>query len=206
MTRACVLVSGGADSAVLLAEACKRFKQVYPVYVRFGLRWEAAEIYWLRKFLRAIRSPVLRPLALLAAPMQDTYGAHWAFSGRVPGYRSQDREVYLPGRNLILLAKSGVLCARQKIPVIHLGSLKGNPFADSSPAFLRLMSDSMSAALQYKINVETPFSRLSKKKVMARGQGLPLHLTFSCLSPHGIRPCGHCNKCAERDRVFKQKK
>ncbi|MDP3543948.1 MAG: 7-cyano-7-deazaguanine synthase [Elusimicrobiota bacterium] len=26
----------------------------------------------------------------------------------------------------------------------------------------------------------------------------PLELTFSCLRPRGVKPCGNCSKCAER--------
>ena len=39
-----VLVSGGLDSAILLAEACRERAAVFPLYVRCGLRWEEAEL------------------------------------------------------------------------------------------------------------------------------------------------------------------
>src|SRR5262245_18078201 len=49
-----VLTSGGLDSAVLLAEACRRHGAVFPLYVRFGLTWEAVEQRYLARFLQAI--------------------------------------------------------------------------------------------------------------------------------------------------------
>ena len=52
-----VLVSGGVDSAVLLAEAVRVYPAVHPLFVRTGLFWEAAELDHLNRFLAAIRAP-----------------------------------------------------------------------------------------------------------------------------------------------------
>ena len=47
--RLAILVSGGLDSAILLGEALPHFPAVYPLYVRHGLFWEAAELQFLRR-------------------------------------------------------------------------------------------------------------------------------------------------------------
>jgi 7-cyano-7-deazaguanine synthase len=52
------------------------------------------------------------------------------------------------------------------------------------------------------VRVIAPFRELSKTQVVRRGRRLPLHLTFSCLSPRQDRHCGRCNKCAERRRAL----
>src|SRR5947209_9300152 len=81
-----VLVSGGLDSAILLAEALRERPAVFPLYVRFGLAWEDAECDHLRRFLDAVRTPVLRPLVLLDMPVRDPYGDHWSLTGNgAPG-------------------------------------------------------------------------------------------------------------------------
>src|SRR6185295_11946541 len=102
----CVLVSGGLDSDVLLVAMARRYSRVYPVYIRQGLKWEAVELFWLKRFLRAIGNNRIRPLQILNLPMDDVYGAHWS-TGRepVPGARTADAAVYLPGRNLVLTVK-----------------------------------------------------------------------------------------------------
>ena len=41
--RVAVLASGGVDSAVLVADHSRRGEVVQPIYIRFGLAWEAAE-------------------------------------------------------------------------------------------------------------------------------------------------------------------
>jgi 7-cyano-7-deazaguanine synthase len=45
---------------------------------------------------------------------------------------------------------------------------------------------------------------MNKQQVMALGRGLPLELTFSCISPVGHLHCGRCNKCAERQAAFRE--
>src|SRR4051812_46271683 len=95
-----VLVSGGGDSAVLLAEAARAYPAVFPLYVAAGLHWEAAERAHLDRFLAAIHTPALRPLHVLQLPVTDVYGDHWSVTGEgVPGADTPDDAVYLPGRN-----------------------------------------------------------------------------------------------------------
>jgi 7-cyano-7-deazaguanine synthase len=201
----CVLASGGADSAVLLARAARGGGDVYPLFIRCGLAWEEAELYWLRKFLTVMARPGLKPLTVLPLDLRRLYGSnHWSFSRRgAPDYRSRDEEVYLPGRNALLLSHAAVFCSLRGAGTILLGTLKGNPFPDASPAFFRRMETALSAALNFPLSIRAPFSRLSKRQVLALGRGFPLELTFSCLKPRGFKPCGRCNKCAERDKAFR---
>lgn len=191
----CALVSGGLDSCVMLAELAKIYRQVHPVYVRQGLAWETAELRHLRRYLRAIG---VEPLTVLDLPVRDLYGNHWSTTGRhVPGAKTRDEAVYLPGRNLMLLSKAAVFCTMHKIPVIAVGSLGHNPFPDATPIFFR------DFARLSGVEVIAPFRRLTKAQVVRRGRHLPLHLSFSCLAPKRGRHCGHCNKCAERRRALR---
>lgn len=200
---ACVLVSGGLDSAVLLGTALSRYETVHPLYLRCGLAWEAAELHWLRRFLRALPRGRLKPLTVLDVPAADVYGSHWSLTARnVPGASSRDEAVYLPGRNLLLLSKAAVFCALRGVPVLFLGTLRGNPFPDSTPRFFRTLERAVRLGLKHRISLRAPFSGMSKAQVLKKGRALPLHLTFSCLAPRGRRPCGRCNKCAERARVL----
>lgn len=201
--RIAVLASGGFDSAALVGWLLRRRYRVTPVYVRQGLRWERAEIHWLRRFLAALRrgGGGLARLRVLDLPMGDLYGTHWSRKGRVPGARSADSAVHLPGRNLSLLAKAAILCAMEGIPALALGTLRGNPFPDASPRFRRAFERAAEAASGRRVRILAPFARLSKGAVARIARGLPVRLSFSCLSPRGVRPCGRCNKCAERRRV-----
>ena len=198
-----VLASGGLDSAVLMAEFLGEGRVVQPIYVRFGLAWEATEETHLRRFLDTLRSSGLRPLVTLDLPVADTYEAHWSLSAdNVPDAHSPDDAVYLPGRNLLLLAKSSIWCALHDYPTIALGTLKGNPFADSSREFFGDFEALVHAAVNHRLEIVTPYAELDKAQVLERGRHLALQHTFSCIDPTGGYHCGRCNKCAERQRAF----
>ncbi len=198
-----VLASGGIDSDILIAELLKRSNVVHPIYVRCGLAWETAELFWLKKYLRTLKGGRLKPLKILDLPVGDLDRGGWAVSGHgAPGYRSRDESVYLPGRNLLLLSKVATYCVLHGIDRLAIGSLSGNPFPDATPRFFRQFSRVASGALGQRITVEAPFLKRSKKEILRRGGRLPLHLSFTCLSPRGLKPCGRCNKCAEKEKAL----
>jgi 7-cyano-7-deazaguanine synthase len=200
---ACVLVSGGLDSIVLLRESLRRHRVVQPLYVRAGLRWESLERARLRRLLRRLASPGLLPLRTIEVPMTDLYRGHWSTSGRgAPGYDDGDASVYIPGRNISLFAKAATFCALRGIPILVSGILDSNPFPDGSPAFLRAMERALGRGLGARFRIETPFRRLAKHRVIRMGRDLPLHLTFSCISPRRGLHCGDCCKCKERIDAF----
>lgn len=202
----CVLVSGGIDSAVALAEAVASGERTIPAYVRSGLVWEPAEMHWLSRFLETIPGDGLRPLVVLDLPVGDLYGAHWSLTGAdPPDAASPDEAVYLPGRNILLLAKAGVLAAGSGCRAIVMGPLAANPFPDGTRAFFDAMGLALGRGMGRgeALPIETPLAGLTKADVIRRGAGLRLGLTFSCLDPTANqRHCGACNKCAERRRGF----
>ena len=202
--RVVVLASGGADSAILVADQAAQGHIVHPLYIRFGLAWEGVEELHLRRFLENISDhPGVRPLTVLELPVGDIYGTHWSVSGTdAPDDSTPDEAVYLPGRNLLLLAKTTVWCALHGVSTVALGTLRGNPFADSSGTFLSGRGDLASLALSHGSAVVTPFRELTKAEVLTRGRHLPLEHTFSCVAPVGDRHCQACNKCAERRKGF----
>lgn len=200
-----VLLSGGLDSAVLLAEEGAR-GEVQPIYVSAGLAWEAAE--------RAVVAGLLasgtvgarvRPLASLDVDMRDVYRAtHWAVEGRAPAYHTPDEDVYLPGRNVILLAKAAIFCAAAGLDRVVIGTLAHNPFPDATPAFRRAMAQALSLGLAHPLQIDAPYADVEKADVVRRGAalGVPFTRTLSCMSPVGTRHCGTCSKCRERHDAF----
>jgi 7-cyano-7-deazaguanine synthase len=118
--------------------------------------------------------------------MRDVYQpGHWAIEGHPPGYRTADEEVYLPGRNIILLAKAGVYCAAAGVDRLVLGTLAHNPFPDATPAFRSAMGDALSLGLAHALALDAPFASATKPDVIRRAVtlGVPLELTLSCMRP-----------------------
>ncbi|WP_020472763.1 7-cyano-7-deazaguanine synthase [Zavarzinella formosa] len=198
-----VLVSGGLDSAVMLAEATRHYPAVHPLYVRTGSAWDEIELGHLQRFLKAIACDVLKPLHTFRFPVEDIYGQHWSITGKdVPDENSPDEAVFLPGRNLILLSKALIWCHLRDIPAVAMAPLEANPFPDATPEFYAEMSGVVNRAVGGNVSVITPYRVISKVEVIRRGAGLPLGFTFSCIRPVNGAHCGHCNKCAERQHAF----
>jgi len=207
-------MSGGVDSAVLLAEEVARpgADFVQPIYVSVGLAWEAAEQAAVRELLAT--KPLggrTRPLVSLSVDMRDVYEAgHWAIEGKPPRYHTPDEDVYLPGRNLILLGKAGVYCAGVGIVRLVLGTLAHNPFPDATPAFRSAMATALSLGLAHPLTIDAPLAGAGKADVIRRGValGVPLWSTLSCMDPHQepldplFAHCGTCSKCRERHDAF----
>ncbi len=211
-----VLISGGLDSAILVSRLLTKKLVVQPVYFQSGHVWEKAELYWLKRFLKSIRTHCLKPLEVLSCSTDDLYKTHWSMTGKkIPGAKSSDLKVYLPGKNLLLITKAAVYCSLNKISVLALGPLGTNPFPDARASFFKNLERVCSEGLNFKLRIRTPFLERNKNEVVKLGKKLPLHLTFSCLNPHpplspgkkdGVREyihCGQCNKCAERKKAFR---
>jgi 7-cyano-7-deazaguanine synthase len=171
-----------------------------------GLAWEPSER---QMVTRLLASPALagrvRPLASLVFEMTDIYTpTHWAVRGTPQAYDTPDEDVYLTGRNVVLLSKGGVYCAQHRITRLVLGPLAGNPFPDATPQFFQAMGQALSLGLAHPIAIAAPFAQMHKAQVITRGAelGVPLDLTLSCMNPIGLRHCGVCSKCRERRDAF----
>jgi 7-cyano-7-deazaguanine synthase len=157
----------------------------------------------------------------LTVDMRDVYAAgHWAIEGTPPAYHTPDEDVYLPGRNVVLLGKAGVYCAAVGINRIVLGTLAHNPFPDATAAFRSAMANALALGLAHPLTIDAPLGDAAKADVIRRGieLGVPLALTLSCMNPQErvlkvrkvraepLEPlfvhCGVCSKCRERHDAF----
>lgn len=202
--RAAVLVSGGLDSSILLAQLAAHGVPLYPIYLRTGVVWESQELAALARFLPALGSTELEALVTLEVRLDDLYAGHWSVTGREPPPAgSVDQAVFLPGRNALLLVKALVWCQMHHIPRLALGVLGTSPFADASPEFFRSFQAAMNLGSERPTEIVCPFSTMQKRQIMELGRKFPLAETFSCISPVRSRHCGICNKCAERQEAFR---
>jgi 7-cyano-7-deazaguanine synthase len=222
---AAVLFSAGLDSAVLLAYAIGTLPvrgghseappgitpggiaPVQPIYVSAGLAWERHELEAAERLLKsAPYAGCVLPLVTLRMDMRDVYpSTHWAVRGEAPAYDTPDEDVYIEGRNIVLLSKASIYMARARIPRILMGPLAGNPFPDATPEFFSAMARTLSMGLAAPIAIEAPFSSMHKADVIRLGRslGVPLGLTLSCMQPRNGAHCGRCSKCRERIDAFR---
>ncbi len=205
-----VLFSAGLDSAVLLAHAAhdNPGSSVQPIYVSAGLAWEAEERAMAARLLKAppYTASAILPLVSLSVDMRDVYRAsHWAVRGEPPAYDTPDKDVYIDGRNIVLLSKAAVYMARARIARVIIGPLAGNPFPDASREFFDAMQRALSIGLASTIQIDAPLASMHKDAVIALGRslGVPFELTLSCMQPANGVHCGRCSKCRERSEAFR---
>ena len=208
MTRSqtAVLLSAGLDSAVLAASEA-RTSIVHPIYVSAGLAWEEEERRALDALLKTPPFAGIKSPAQLTFTVRDLYPAsHWALTGVPPGFDTPDEDVYLAGRNVVLLSKAAIYCAQQRITRIAMGPLLGNPFPDATPEFFATMGRALSLGLAQPLQVVTPFVHLHKEDVITLGValGVPFECTLSCMNPQAGMHCGQCSKCRERRDAFRR--
>ena len=199
-----VLFSAGLDSAVLAAVEARNGR-VHPIYVSCGLAWEAQELEAVDRLLATPAFDGVSPIARLTFPARDLYpSTHWALTGHPPAFDTPDEDVYLAGRNVMLLSKAAIHCARNSVHRIALATLANNPFPDATPEFFAALGRALSLGLDHEIEVATPFASLHKNDVVKLGVelGVPLALTLSCMNPQAGKHCGLCSKCRERRDAF----
>lgn len=201
MAEACVLFSGGLESATLLYEQSLD-KEVLPAYIRFGFAWEDTEYEYACDFAEEVGAPKPRDLR---APVDDIYPDFWGFTGEGVPDGSEEGGHYIHGRNILLFSKAAVLCTKEGIHEIYHGMqpiLSG--FPDESHEFRRSMEASLTLGLDSKIEIRTPFEEMTKQEVIetALSEDVPLGKTFSCIDPTDGVHCGQCKKCKDRHASF----
>ena len=150
------------------------------------------------------------PLATVEFNMRDVYPpTHWAIRGTPPAYDTPDEDVYLVGRNLVLLTKAGVVAASRKAGRIALGPLAGNPFPDATPEFFAAMGTALVAGPEPRHHdrdaVRDAAQRRRHQDGRRAGRAARAHAVVheSADGAGGLpRHCGLCSKCRERRDAF----
>lgn len=201
-----ILVSGGLDSAILLADVVhQQCPRVWPIFVQCGLYWEKTELEYLKRFINAIKAPNLAELIILDVPVGDLYKDHWSLTGiNVPDVKSPDEAVFLPGRNVLLTAKALLWCNLNHVKSLSLAVLESNPFPDATDSFFLTMEKAINESVSGNVKLLRPYAGMHKTNVLKIGRNAPLEHTFSCIYPINGMHCGKCNKCAERKNGFSQ--
>jgi len=183
-----VLVSGGLDSAVLLAWA----RQKGPVASlgvegpdRPAKEREAAE--------RLLDHYRVRDRFTVALP-----------AGVTSWLRGDPTRAYVPGRNLFFHGAALLLAHRlgcRWVAAGHSGD-DAQAFRDARRPFFDALETLDRKGLNpqdERVGILTPFLGWSKRDVAARGRdwGVPLELSWSCYRD-GPTPCGVCTACRER--------
>lgn len=112
-------------------------------------------------------------------------------------------DVVFAGRNLILIAHAIAQAQADLCDAVAIGCNASDwaRFPDCRPAFRSEIKD---AAETYNVRVLTPLLHYDKRTVveMARERKVPIDLTWSCYSPQNGEPCGKCLACITRKEAI----
>lgn len=111
----------------------------------------------------------------------------------------------VPGRNLIFASVLASMAESRSIRHLALATHSGDHhlYPDCRPAFNTALERVISESSGGAIRVKTPFARLSKAEIVAKGAALdvPFALTRSCYE-RTRASCGLCGTCRERLDAF----
>ncbi len=206
---AIVLVSGGLDSCVCLAEAAREH-EVALLHVNYGQRTEARELAAftaLADHYGAARRLVADIGYLKAIGGSSLVDASRAVETGLPAADAGVPSTYVPFRNAHILA-IGVSWAE----VLGAGSLwigaveeDSSGYPDCREEFYRAFAAAADAGTkpETRIRIATPLIHLDKAAIVERGLelGAPLGLTWSCYTG-SEEACGVCESCRLRLRGF----
>jgi len=211
-TRAIVLLSGGLDSATVLAMARAAGLHCYALSVDYGQRHEA-ELAAARRLARSLGAVEHRVVRVDFGQFGGSALTDRALD--VPSAPSAGIPLtYVPARNTILLALAlgwaEVVGARE----LHIGvnAVDYSGYPDCRPAFVAQFEALARVATKAGVegaawHVRAPLMQLSKAEIIRRGValGLDYALTVSCYQPDAAgQACGRCDACRLRREGFAQ--
>ena len=208
--KAVILLSGGLDSATVLAMAKAEGFELYALSFNYGQR-HSCELEAARQvaaaagarhlvmeiILRSWGGSALTDDAIAVPDAADSHG--------IPA-------TYVPARNLIFLsfatAWAEVLGARDIF--IGVNSVDYSGYPDCRPAFISSFAETArlgTAAVDenWKYEIHAPLQNLTKSEIIRAGValGVDYRLTTSCYHPDAEgRSCGRCASCALRIAGF----
>ncbi len=200
MSSAIVLLSGGLDSLVSLAEAKKRERQVAALTFDYGQRAARREIQASRRISKyyGVRHKVIK--------------LDWLKrQGKIPGSSVSPEKaakiVWVPNRNAVMIniAASIAEAIEYKKVVIGTNVEEGRFFPDNTSSFIRVTNRSLFYSTRKHIKVVSFTGRLKKREILRKGLQLkvPLQYLWSCYKG-GRELCLKCHSCGYLVRALKQ--
>jgi len=216
-SKAVVLLSGGLDSATVLAIAQAEGFDVYALSFAYGQR-HAWELECARAVASSMGAKEHRTATIdLRAFGGSALTAEIAVpKGRTPEEMSGEIPItYVPARNTIFLSFALAWAEVLGSSDIFIGvnALDYSGYPDCRPEFIaafeRLANLATRAGVEgrQRLKIHTPLISLTKAEIIRKGLelGVDYSLTSSCYdpSPSGA-PCGRCDSCVLRQKGFRE--
>jgi 7-cyano-7-deazaguanine synthase len=214
--RTIVLLSGGLDSATVLALCRAEGKECHALSFRYGQR-HAIELAAAARVAASLGAASHRVAAIDVACLA---GSALTGGGAVPKGRSEYEighgipATYVPARNTLFVAHAIALAEATGATEIALGinALDYSGYPDCRPEWLSAMQEVARLGTKAGVSGEpvkllAPLLAMSKAEIIRHGTalGVDYSLTLSCYDPADDgRACGACDACLLRRRGFEE--
>jgi 7-cyano-7-deazaguanine synthase len=214
--RAVVLLSGGLDSATVLAIARSQGYELFALSFSYGQR----HVWELEAAARVAASIGVEKHRIAQIDLRIFGGSALTDDIAVPKGRGMEEMghgipiTYVPARNTIFLsfalAWAEVLGSSDVF--IGVNALDYSGYPDCRPEFIEAYEKMANLATKagvegrQRLKIHTPLIALSKAEIIARGieLGVNYGLTSSCYDPSLVgEPCGQCDSCLLRKKGFR---
>jgi 7-cyano-7-deazaguanine synthase len=215
--RAVVLLSGGLDSATVLAIARSQGYELYALSFSYGQR----HVFELEAARRVAASIGAAGHRIAEIDLRVFGGSALTGDIDVPKGRSADDMAhgipitYVPARNTIFLSFALAWAEVLGSSDIFIGvnALDYSGYPDCRPEFIEAFEKMANLATKagvegrQRLKIHTPLIAMSKAEIIRKGieLGVNYRLTSSCYdpSPEG-EPCGECDSCLLRKKGFRE--
>ncbi len=214
---AIILLSGGLDSATIMAMIKSQGYEIFALSFQYGQR-HAFELEAAKRI--AEKFDVIKHL-FINVDMSVIGGSALTGSFEVPKRKGADIEkdsipiTYVPARNTVFLSYALAWAEVMGIEEIYIGvnALDYSGYPDCRPeyieAFERMANLATKAAVEGRMNfkIQTPLINLKKSQIIKIGAelGFDYGMTHSCYDPDSSgRSCGECDSCLLRKKGFSE--
>jgi 7-cyano-7-deazaguanine synthase len=208
MTAAVIVLSGGMDSAVLLADALDRHTTVTAISFDYGSRHNAREL----PMAAAMCDRLQVPHRIVALPfISQLFASTLLQSG---GERPDGRYDALSMKSTVVPVRNGIFMSLAvgyaesiEAEEVLIGSHTGDHFIypDCRPDFNRSFSQAATLGTDRQVRVRFPFADMDKRDIgdLGRKLGVDFKQTWTCYKGREIH-CGTCGACRERKYALRQ--
>jgi len=215
--KAVVLLSGGLDSATVLAIAKSQGYELYALSFSYGQR----HIFELEAASRVAASIGVAGHRTATIDLRIFGGSALTDEIDVPKGRSADDMshgipiTYVPARNTIFLSFALAWAEVLGSSDIFIGvnALDYSGYPDCRPEFIKAFEKMANLATKagverrQTLKIHTPLIAMTKAQIIGKGieLGVNYGLTSSCYDPSPCgEPCGQCDSCLLRKKGFKE--
>lgn len=209
-----ILISGGLDSATVLALAAKQGYEIHAISFKYGQRHTVE----LEAVKRIIADYPVKSHRIIEINLRDFGGSALTDEIDVPSYTgtsalpSEVPITYVPARNTIFLSYALALAEVTEANEIFIGvhSSDHANYPDCRPEFIESFENMANKATSYysggnKIKISAPLLHLTKADIVKLGTdlGVDYGKTISCYTPNDkAQSCGFCLACIVRKDAF----